>query len=128
MDNTQRAPAARLHGARLYSWGSSSFLPRAWIAKISPPSGAGVGELQAGWATATNRTSGSRRRLRPLRVSTSSPCRLGTATASPATPTAQSGGEGDFGCLGHGEDLSNQLLPKKIEAWAPELQLPANAG
>ena len=21
--------------------------------------------------------------------------------------------------LGHGEDLSNQLLPKKIEAWAP---------
>ena len=37
-------------------------------------------------------------------------------------------GEGDFGCLGHGEDLSNQLLPKKIEAWAPELQLPANAG
>jgi len=23
------------------------------------------------------------------------------------------------GCLGHGEDLSNQLLPKKIEAWAP---------
>ena len=24
-------------------------------------------------------------------------------------------GEGDAGCLGHGEDLSNQLLPKKIE-------------
>ena len=25
-------------------------------------------------------------------------------------------GQGGFGCLGHGEDLSNQLLPKKIEA------------
>ena len=28
-------------------------------------------------------------------------------------------GLGETGCLGHGEDLSNQLLPKKIEAWAP---------
>ena len=28
-------------------------------------------------------------------------------------------GQGDDGCLGHGEDLSNQLLPKKVEAWAP---------
>jgi len=28
-------------------------------------------------------------------------------------------GEGKRGCLGHGEDLSNQLPPKKIEAWAP---------
>ena len=28
-------------------------------------------------------------------------------------------GGGDDGCLGHGEDLSNQLLPKKVEAWAP---------
>ena len=28
-------------------------------------------------------------------------------------------GKGDCGYLGHGEDLSNQLLPKKIEAWAP---------
>ena len=27
-------------------------------------------------------------------------------------------GRGDLGCLGHGEDLSDQLLPKKIEAWA----------
>ena len=27
-------------------------------------------------------------------------------------------GEGECGCLGHGEDLSNQLLPKKVEAWA----------
>ena len=27
-------------------------------------------------------------------------------------------GEGRRGFLGHGEDLSNQLLPKKIEAWA----------
>ena len=27
-------------------------------------------------------------------------------------------GKGEDGCLGHGEDLANQLLPKKIEAWA----------
>ena len=27
-------------------------------------------------------------------------------------------GEGTHSCLGHGEDLSDQLLPKKIEAWA----------
>ena len=24
---------------------------------------------------------------------------------------------GERGCLGHGEDLSNQLLPKKVEVW-----------
>ena len=29
-------------------------------------------------------------------------------------------GRGGDGCLGHGEDLSNQLLPKKVEAWALE--------
>ena len=28
-------------------------------------------------------------------------------------------GGGEYGCLGHGEDLSNQLLPKKVEAPAP---------
>ena len=28
-------------------------------------------------------------------------------------------GEGEDACLGHGEDESNQLLPKKIETWAP---------
>ena len=27
-------------------------------------------------------------------------------------------GEGERGCLGHGEDRSDQLLPKKVEAWA----------
>ena len=27
-------------------------------------------------------------------------------------------GEGGHGCLGHGEDLSDQLLPKKVEVWA----------
>jgi len=26
-------------------------------------------------------------------------------------------GEGEHGCLGHGEDRSNQMLPKKVEAW-----------
>ena len=28
-------------------------------------------------------------------------------------------GKGESGCLGHGEDLSNELLPKKIKVWAP---------
>jgi len=28
-------------------------------------------------------------------------------------------GKGESDCLGHGEDLSNQLLPKKIKVWAP---------
>ena len=28
-------------------------------------------------------------------------------------------GKGESGCLGHGEDLSEQLLPKKIETWGP---------
>ena len=31
-------------------------------------------------------------------------------------------GAGESGCLGHGEDLSNQLLPKKVEAWEQELR------
>ena len=35
-----------------------------------------------------------------------------------ANGAAYAWGEGEDGCLGHGEDLSNQLLPKKIEAWA----------
>ena len=26
-------------------------------------------------------------------------------------------GQGGHGCLGHGEGVSNQLLPKKIEVW-----------
>ena len=34
-------------------------------------------------------------------------------------------GMGEDGCLGHGEDLSNQLLPKKVEAWPPST--PASA-
>ena len=34
-------------------------------------------------------------------------------------------GQGEHGCLGHGEDLSNQLLPKKVEAWPPNT--PASA-
>ena len=29
-------------------------------------------------------------------------------------------GDGGLGRLGHGEDLSNQLLPKKIEVWSRE--------
>ena len=29
-------------------------------------------------------------------------------------------GVGDDGFLGHGEDLANQLLPKKIDVWSRE--------
>ena len=29
-------------------------------------------------------------------------------------------GAGGLGRLGHGEDLSNQLLPKKLEVWSQE--------
>ena len=36
-------------------------------------------------------------------------------------------GGGDDGRLGHGEDLSNQLLPKKIEAWASRPPTPASS-
>ena len=45
-------------------------------------------------------------------ASASSLCRLEVSTAF-------TWGKGESSCLGHGEDLSNQLLPKKIEAWAP---------
>ena len=34
-------------------------------------------------------------------------------------------GQGEYTCLGHGEDLSKQLLPKKVEAWPPST--PASA-
>ena len=34
-------------------------------------------------------------------------------------------GKGESGCLGHGEDLSNQSLPKKIEMWASRPPTPA---
>ena len=36
-------------------------------------------------------------------------------------------GKGEHGCLGHGEDLSNQLLPKKIEAWASRPPTPVSS-
>ena len=32
-------------------------------------------------------------------------------------------GNGARGCLGHGEDLLNQLLPKKVEAWRPHARI-----
>jgi len=34
-----------------------------------------------------------------------------------ANGTVFAWGKGGDGCLGHGEDLSDQLLPKKVEAW-----------
>ena len=38
--------------------------------------------------------------------------------ATTADGAVWSWGEGETGRLGHGEDLANQLLPKKIEVWA----------
>ena len=60
----------------------------------------------------------------------SSYCRTETSDASSAVSSPWSiaitadgafftWGQGEYGCLGHGEDLSDQLLPKKIEMWAP---------
>jgi len=39
--------------------------------------------------------------------------------ANTADGAVWSWGKGEYGSLGHGEDLSNQLLPKKIEVWSP---------
>ena len=36
-------------------------------------------------------------------------------------------GKGGTACLGHGEDLSNQLPPKKVEAWASRPPTPASS-
>jgi len=41
------------------------------------------------------------------------------STARTADGAVFTWGHGGHGCLGHGEDLSNQLLPKRVEAWAP---------
>ena len=40
--------------------------------------------------------------------------------ALPADGGVFTWGEGESGRLGHGEDESNQLLPKKVEVWAQE--------
>ena len=45
--------------------------------------------------------------------------RLGETLALTADGAAWSWGGGESGCLGHGDHLSNQLLPKKVEPWAP---------
>ena len=44
---------------------------------------------------------------------------LGHSFALSADGALLAWGKGEDGCLGHGEDLSDQLLPKKVEAWAP---------
>jgi len=36
-------------------------------------------------------------------------------------------GKGEDGCLGHGEDLSDQLLPKKVEMWASRPPTPTSS-
>ena len=40
------------------------------------------------------------------------------STALTADGAVLTWGKGESGCLGHGEDPSDHLLPKKIEAWA----------
>ena len=52
-------------------------------------------------------------------ASASSPSGAAHNIALTADGAAFTWGKGNTGCLGHGEDLSNQLLPKKIEAWSP---------
>ena len=42
---------------------------------------------------------------------------LGHSLAITADGAVLTWGEGETGCLGHGEDRSNQLLPKKVEVW-----------
>ena len=82
----------------------------------------------AGWATATGRGSCCRRRSRPwlasLRVVALS-AGYNHSIALTADGGAYTWGKGERGCLGHGEDVSNQLLPKKVEAWPPST--PASA-
>ena len=73
-------------------------------------------ESAASWATATTRTK---------KVETFAGQRVvAVATgvvhclAITADGAVFAWGEGECGCLGHREDLSNQLLPKRVEAWA----------
>jgi len=42
----------------------------------------------------------------------------GHSIASTTNGAVFTWGRGEYGCLGHGEDVSNQLLPKRVEAWA----------
>ena len=48
-------------------------------------------------------------------------------TACTADGAVFTWGKDEDGCLGHGEDLSDQLLPKKIEAWASRPPTPASS-
>ena len=77
-------------------------------------------EAMASWATATSSSSCccQRRTFTGQRVVAVS---AGTyhSLALTADGAVLTWGKGEHGCLGHGEDLSNQLLPKKVEAWAP---------
>ena len=77
-------------------------------------------EVLASWATATSSASCCQRRSRPSRASvvvvSAGDCHSLARTADGAL---FAWGQGERGCLGHGEDLSKQLLPKKVAAWAP---------
>ena len=77
-------------------------------------------EPVAGWATATQR------QLLPKKIEAFGGQRVAAVSAGRRHSIAITAdgafltwGQGEDGCLGHGEDLSNQLLPKKVEAWAP---------
>ena len=77
-------------------------------------------EAAASWATATRGPSCCRRRSRPLLVRVVAvSAGYEHSLALTADGAVFTWGKGETGCLGHGEDLSNQLLPKKVAAWAP---------
>ena len=119
---TSRTGCCRRRSRPLLASASSLSRREARTASPSPPtepSGAGAMESTASWATADSRPSCCPRRSRPLLASAWSPCREQHSLARTADGAVFTWGKGESGCLGHGEDLSNHLLPKKIEVWAP---------
>jgi len=86
-------------------------------------------EALARWATVTSSTSCCQRRWRPLLASASSLCRLEAShsLALTADGAVWSWGGGRGGRLGHG-DQQDQLLPKKIEAFAGQRVVAVSAG
>ena len=77
-------------------------------------------EATAGWPTATIRP-----QWQPKKLEAFASQRVVAVSAGESNSIARTGdgavltwGEGEGGRLGHGEDVSNQLLPKKVEMWA----------
>ena len=85
-------------------------------------------EATAGWATATSSASCCPRRSRPWLASASSLCRPHHSIAITADGAVWSWGFGVSGRLGQGEDMSNQLLPKKVDALAGQRIVAVSSG